>query len=78
MVAVAGGDLGFCFYLGLGYVGTQEFFGFGFGFFGLIALPYFWLEFFCLTLERCLSSFYLIRDELNQTNGTLTPLVHPL
>ena len=42
VVAAAGGDLGFCFYLGLGYVGTQEFFGFGFGFgfFGLTSLAF--------------------------------------
>ena len=46
-------------------VGTQEFFAFGFsfGFFGLIVLACLWFEFFCLTLERCLPSFYLIRDE---------------
>ena len=37
-------------------------FAFDFGFFGLIALPYLWLEFFC-ALEISLSSFYLIRDE---------------
>ena len=39
-MAVACGDLSFCFYLGLGYVGTQEFFGFGFGFFGLTSLAF--------------------------------------